>query len=359
MHARIFFNQLFMGLKIYTRVPMAIFWLVAFPIVMFVGLGLMLSGKGDDGIKLVWARDTAAASSASAGDDALQTALKERGLKIEIVSQAEAEARWQLGKMPAMLEGQGGHYKLRLNSYLPAQGSQIEALVQQSYLMVQARARGAIDLDRIPITLTSPGGHQGGPYVAYLLPGLMGLNLLMMGVFSVGMVDVTLREKGGYKRLATTPLPRHVYLAAQVCVRLIVVLASASILMSVGAAMFGVYNQGSYLNLLVLILLGTACFISMGYVLASFARTADTYGGLANMVFLPLMMLSGVYFSLDSAPTWLQRGADILPLAPLLKALRGVFNDGASLSSESHALAIVIVWTVLLFILATKRFKSV
>jgi ABC-2 type transport system permease protein len=181
----------------------------------------------------------------------------------------------------------------------------------------------------------------------------------MMGVFSVGMVDVTLREKGGYKRLATTPLPRYVYLAAQACVRLIVLIVSAGILMSVGASLFGVYNQGSYLSLLLLVLLGAACFISLGYVLASFVRSTDTYGGLSNMVFLPLMMLSGVYFSLDSAPTWLQRCADVLPLAPLLKALRGVFNDGASLASEGHALAVVAGWTVLLFILATKRFRWV
>jgi ABC-type multidrug transport system permease subunit len=359
MLARIFFNQLYMGLKIYLRVPMAIFWLIAFPIVMFVGLGLMLSGNADTGIKLVWARDALTATSTSTEDNAMQTALGERDLKIEIVPLADAEARWQLGKMPAMLEGKDGHYKLRLNSYLAAQGSQIEALVQQSFLMVQARARGMVEVERIPIALTSPGGHQGGPYTAYLLPGLMGLNLLMMGLFSAGMVDVTLREKGGYKRLATTPLPRYVYLAAQVCVRLIVVIVADCILMLVGAMLFGVYNQGSYLSLLLLVLLGAACFISLGYVLASFVRTTDTYGGLANMAFLPLMMLSGVYFSLDAAPTWLQRGADFLPLAPLLKALRGVFNDGASLAAENSALAIVIGWTLLLFVLATKRFRWV
>ncbi len=355
MHARIFFNQLRMGLKIYLRLPAAIFWLVAFPIVMFTGLGVVLGGKGDTSIKLVWMQT----ASATAADSALQQALGERGLRLEILTPADAEARWQLGKLPAMLEGQDGHYQLRLNSYLASQGSQIDALVQQSFLMVQARAHGAADLARIPDVMASPGGHRGGPYSAYLLPGMIGLNLLMMGLFSAGMVDVTLREKGGYKRLATTPLPRSIYLGAQVCVRLIVVIVADCLLMLVGATLFGVYNQGSYLSLLVLVMLGAACFISMGYLLASFARSVDTYGGLSNMLFLPLMMLSGVYFSLDDAPGWLQRGADLLPLSPLLKALRGVFNDGASLVSESHALMIVAGWTLLLFVLATKRFKWV
>jgi ABC-2 type transport system permease protein len=331
------------------------FWMVAFPIAMLLGLGVVFGGKGDSGIKLTWAQQ----APASAADTALQQALSERGLVMNIVTPAEGEARWQLGKMPALLEGQGGHYTLRINSYLGAQGAQIDALVQQSYLMVQARARGAAELDRIPTTMASPGGHHGGPYAAFLLPGLLGLNLLMMGLFSTGMVDVTLREKGGYKRLATTPLPRSVYLAAAVCVRLIVVIIAAIMLMAVGAMIFGIYNQGSYLSLLVLVVLGAACFISMGYVLASFARTVDTYGGLSNLVFMPMMMLSGVYFSLDSAPDWMQRATDYLPLTPLLKALRGVFNDGATLASESQALMIVSVWTVLFFVAATRRFKWV
>jgi ABC-type multidrug transport system permease subunit len=257
------------------------------------------------------------------------------------------------------LEGQDGHYGLRLNSYLGAQGMAIEALVQQGFLTAQARAQGAVDLARIPVVTSSPGGHHGGPYAAFLLPGLMGLNLLMMGVFSTGMVDVTLREKGGYKRLATTPLPRHIYLAAQLCVRLIVVIASAGTLMLAGALVFGIYNQGSYLSLLALLMLGAACFISLGYFLASFARNVEAYQGIANLVFLPLMLLSGVYFSLDGAPIWLQRATDLLPLAPLLKALRAVFNDGAGLGSQGQGLAILAVWTLLLFVLATRRFKWV
>lgn len=355
MHARIYINQLLMGLKIYLRVPAAMFWIIAFPIAMLVGLGTVLGGSGDNTIKLVWAQPVAA----SADDVAFEKALTERGLTVEILPAAEAETRWQQGKMPAMLEGQGGKYSLRTNTYLAAQGLMINGLVQQAFLTAQARARGVGDLAQIPVVSSSPGGHRGGPYAAYLLPGLLGLNLLMMGLFSVGMVDVTLREKGGYKRLATTPLPRHVYLASQVSVRLIIAFVAAALLLLAGALVFGVTNQGSYASLLALVLFGAACFICMGYVLASFAKNVDTYGGIANMVLLPLMMLSGVYFSLDSAPQWLQTTVDFLPLTPLLKALRAVYNDGASLASVSPSLMILAVWTLLLFVAATRRFKWV
>jgi ABC-type multidrug transport system permease subunit len=181
----------------------------------------------------------------------------------------------------------------------------------------------------------------------------------MMGVFSTGIVDVTLRAKGGYKRLATTPLPRHIYLGAQLSVRLIVVIVAAGLLMLVGAIAFGIHNQGSYLSLLLVQMLGAACFISMGYLLASFAQTPEVYSGIANLTFLPLMLLSGVYFSLDAAPEWVQRGADLLPLTPLLRVLRAIFNDGAGLASQWTGIAVVAGWTLVLFALATRRFKWV
>ena len=355
MYLRMFLNQFWMSLKIIGRVPSAIFWLFAFPAVMLLGLGAVFSNAGGGGPKLVWAQ-TAQSSTA---DDFLQKALTERGVRLEIVAPADAEARWQQGKLAAMLEGDDGHYSLRVNSYLMMQAMQTEALVQQAYLTAQARAQGASDLARVPVTKSSPGGHHDGPYAAFLLPGLIGLNVLMMGLFATGMTDVTMRDKGGYKRLATTPLPRGIFIGAQLCVRLTTVIASAVMLMLVGALTFGIRNQGSYGAILVLIVLGGLCFASLGYLMGSFARNIESYSGLANLVFLPLMLLSGVYFSLDAAPGWLQKGADLLPLTPLLKALRAVFNDGASLASQGPPLAVLGGWLVLLFALAVKRFRWV
>jgi ABC-type multidrug transport system permease subunit len=353
MQWRIFRHQFWIGLKLNTRNRAALFWLFAFPSIMLLGLGLILNGSATKGASLVWAQS----ASAAAPDAMLRTALGERGLTVEILNPAAAEARWREGKLPALLEGQDGHYSLRVNTSLQDEGMQIEALTQESFLIAQARARGGAEPARMPVTVSRPGVHHGGPYAAYLLPGLMGLNLLMMGVFSTGMGDVTMRDKGGYKRLATTPLPRHVYLAAQVCIRLVVVTVSAALLMLTGAVVFGIYNQGSYLSLLALLMLGAACFISLGYVLASFARSVDAYNGIANLIYLPLMVMSGVFFSLDAAPAWLRYSAEILPLAPLLNGLRGVFNDGAGLASQAPALGIIAVWTLLLFGCATWRFK--
>jgi ABC-type multidrug transport system permease subunit len=354
MRSKIFFKQVQMGLTLYVREPSAVFWIVAFPVVMLLALGTVFGGK-DAGVKLVWVQ----ATPATPIDALLRAALAERGTVVEVETPADAEARWKLGKLPAMLLGQDGRYTLRVNSYLAAQAMPLEALIQEQYLVAQAHAQGVAEPARIPVVMSSPGGHQGGPYAAYLLPGLLGLNLVMIGIFFTGIVDVTLRAKGGYKRLATTPLPRWIYLGAQLCVRLIVVLIAAAVLMLIGALAFGIRNEGSYLTLACVQVLGAACFISLGYSLASFAKTPEAYNGLANVVFLPLMLLGGVYFSLDGAPAWLQRVADFLPLTPLLEVLRAIYNDGAGWTSQAHGIAIVAAWTLVLFALATRRFKWV
>ena len=350
---RVFSLLVGLGLRLYLRIPAAMFWIMGFPAVMLLGMGTVFGGKADTEVKLVWAQPVPGIAS----DDVLRKSLEEAGLTIEVLPPAEAEDRWRRGKLPAMLEGADGKVRLRINSYLLIQGRQIESMAQQGFLAAQAQARGVESPARIPVALESPSGHPLGSYAAFLLPGLLGLNLLMMGVFSTGIVDVTMREKGGYKRLATTPVPRHVYLAAQVCSRMIILLASGALLMGVGVLAFGVRNQGSYAALVAVLVLGSACFLSMGYFLGSLARTVETYGGIANLVFLPLMLLSGVYFTLDSAPRWLQRGAELLPLAPLLRILRGIINDGASLWGMGTELAIVGGWTLALFVLASRRFR--
>src|SRR6476659_2269225 len=97
----------------------------------------------------------------------------------------------------------------------------------------------------------------------------------------------------------------------------------------------------------------------MGFALSSFASTIETYGAISNLVFFPLMLLSGVYFRIDGAPRWMQSAVYVLPLAPFLRALRAFVNDGATLAVHGAGLAILGGWAVLSFALAVKRFRWV
>jgi ABC-type multidrug transport system permease subunit len=173
------------------------------------------------------------------------------------------------------------------------------------------------------------------------------------------MVTVSYREKGTYRRLAVTPLPRWVFLLGQILQRVTVVAAQTAVLLLAARLGFGIENQGSYLVFTGLVVLGTAAFLALGFALASFAATVETYGALSNLAFFPMMLLSGVYFRLDAAPQWLQTAVLVLPLSPYLRMLRSVFNDGAGLAGHGLDLAILLGWGVLCFAVAVKRFRWV
>ena len=228
-----------------------------------------------------------------------------------------------------------------------------------AFLVAQARIRGAAEPQRIPMVIESPGHAHSNNYAAFLVPGLVGLNLLSTGLFAVGMVTVAYREKGKYRRLAVTPLPKWVFLGGQILQRVTSVLLQTLLLLFAAWLGFNITNQGSYFLFTALVVLGTATFIAMGFALSSFASTVEVYGALSNLVFMPMMLLSGVYFRLDRAPQWLQKAVLILPLSPFLRALRAVFNDGATLREHTWGLAIVAAWAALSFVFAVRRFRWV
>jgi ABC-2 type transport system permease protein len=346
-------RQFVMEWKLYARDRVAMFWTFAFPVALLLGFGVMFRNGGGPSLTLV----RVLPAQAAAQDSALLKALEELHLKVQSLPKAEAEARWGRGETAAQLESDGPGYRLRLNSYLMAQAGATAGLVNQAWLVAQARLQGAPEPQRIPLTMESPGGRRASNYAAFLLPGLLGLNLVSMGLFSVGMVNVSYREKGKFRRLAVTPLPKWVFLLGLVMHRLTVTVIQAALLLLVGRLAFGIQNQGSYLDLLVVMAVGTACFMAFGFALSSFADTSEGYAAISNAFFFPMMFLSGVYFTLDSAPRWLQQAVIALPLSPFLKTLRAVFNDGAGLAGHGLALLLVAAWALAGFVLAVRRFR--
>lgn len=339
--------------RLYARDRIAMFWTMAFPVLLLLGFGTVF--RDSAGPKLALVR--VASATATAQDAALDQAMQDLHLSVQVLPRAEAEARWSRSEAAVLLEPEGPGYRLRLNSYLMAQAGATAGLVNQAWLVAQARLRGAPEPARMPLQVESPGRKRSANYASFLLPGLLGLNLVSMGLFSVGMVNVSYREKGKFRRLAVTPLPKWIFLLGQVLHRLTVTVIQAGILLLVGRLVFGIQNQGSSLDLLLAMTLGTGCFMAFGFALSGFAETSEGYAALSNLVFFPLMMLSGVYFTLDAAPRWLQHTVAALPLAPFLKTLRAIFNDGVGLSGHGLPLAIVAAWGLAAFLLAVKRFR--
>lgn len=341
--------------RLYSRDRGAMFWAFLFPVLMLSAFGVIFRSGGNTAMKLV----RVAPAHETARDRELLKALGESHLSIDTLPADEAERRWEKGETTAQLEAVGDGYRLRLNSYRIAQGQVAASAASQAFLVAQARMNGSPEPERIPIVVESPGHARAATYAAFLVPGLIGLNLLTMGLFAVGMVTVAYREKGKFRRLAVTPLPKWVFLMGQILQRVTLVAAQTALLLLVARLLFKIENQGSYLLFAGLVVYGTATFLAMGFALSSFASTVETYGAISNLVFFPMMLLSGVYFGLESAPRWMQNAVSLLPLAPFLRVLRAVFNDGATLAGHGAGLAVVGVWAVLLFLFAVKRFRWV
>lgn len=347
------FRQFLMEWKLYRRDRVAMFWTFLFPVLMLLGFGTIFRSGDTPRLSVVWVKP----SLQTAQDEALLRTLEQFHLKVQPLDPGEAEAKWSKGDTAVQLDFHEGAYRLRVNTYLLAQGQMTAQMIQQAFLVTQARLQGQPDPQLIRISTESPGHAKSANYAAFLLPGLLGINLVSMGLFSVGMVNVSYREKGKFRRLAVTPLPKWVFLLGQVLHRLTVTLIQTLLVLATGRLFFGISNQGSYLLLTLVMALGAACFMALGFALSSFAETSESYAAISNVLFFPMMLLSGAYFTLDSAPRWLQQVTIALPLSPFLKVLRSVFNDGSGLAGHGLGLAILLAWAGGAFLLAVKKFR--
>ena len=199
-----------------------------------------------------------------------------------------------------------------------------------------------------------PGRSLG--YIDFLVPGILGLTLMQLGLFSVSFGFVQLKRTGALRRLFATPTSPAYFLGAQVTSRLIIGLTQVFVLLGVGL-WFGLHLVGSIVLLLGVSLLGSIIFLAIGFAIAGWAKNEDQAAPLANLVSLPMTFLSGVFFSRDAMPDFLRTITDYLPLTYLNHALRTVVNDGAGVTDIGGDLLGMAVWAVIAFVIAVRLFK--
>ena len=169
-------------------------------------------------------------------------------------------------------------------------------------------------------------------YVDWLFPGILGMNMMFSCLFGVGYVVLRYRKSGFLKRLYATPLTAFEFLGAQVLSRLALILFVTAILYVGIGAIIGFHNAGSTLLLLLLAIIGALSMIALGLTIAARFASEELVGGLLNVLTWPMMLLSGIWFSLEGSPRWVQWVAHIFPLTHVLDAARAVMLDGAGLA---------------------------
>ena len=208
-----------------------------------------------------------------------------------------------------------------------------------------------------PVAPETAVAEPGGRYIDFLIPGLLGINLLGGGLFGVGFVTADMRVRKLLKRFQATPMRRSDFLLSLILSRLVFTLIDIGLLLAVAYWAFDIRVRGDFLAFLVLIVAGGACFAGVGLLVGSRARTIETAAGLMNAVMLPMYVLSGVFFSASRFPDWMQPFIQLLPLTVVNDGLRAIMNDGAGFESLGYPLLVVCLWSVVCFALALRIFR--
>ncbi len=192
--------------------------------------------------------------------------------------------------------------------------------------------------------------------ISYFVPSMLGLSVMQVGIFAA-IPLVADREKLILKRLAATPLRRWQLVGSNVLMRLLIAMVQAIIIIAVGTLAFGVEIVGSLLLTAGFVALGAVAFLSLGYVIASFAKTEDAANGMTSMIQFPMMFLSGAFFQIDQMPPFLQVIARLIPLTYLADALRQVMVGGAAFAPLYICAAVLLGWLVVCFGIASQKFR--
>jgi ABC transporter DrrB family efflux protein len=186
-------------------------------------------------------------------------------------------------------------------------------------------------------------------YMDWLFPGILGMNMMFSCLFGVGYVVLRYRKSGFLKRLNATPLTAFEFLSAQVLSRLALILFVTVVLYAGIGTIIGFHSAGSVPLLLLLALAGALSMIALGLTIAARFSSEELVGGLLNLLTWPMMLLSGIWFSLEGSPRWVQWVAHVFPLTHLLDAARAVMLDGAGLAQIAPNL-LYLAGTTLVFL---------
>ena len=213
------------------------------------------------------------------------------------------------------------------------------------------------DASRLFVFHAEPVDSRRLRYIDFLTPGIIALAIMQMGLFSVAFAFVQLKRQGILRRMFATPVSPASFLVSYSATRLVVSIMQTLILIGVAVLLFDVQVVGSILSLLAVTLLGAAVFITLGFAVSGWARTEEVAAPLANVVSLPMMFLSGIFFPREVMPEFLQSVTDYLPLTYLADAMRSISVDGAALWSQWYNLAGLAAWLVVSFALAVWLFR--
>jgi ABC-type multidrug transport system permease subunit len=316
------------------REPEAVFWVFIFPIIMTVGLGVAFRNRPQEEVAVDIRQGGLA-------ETTLEDLSKQPRFVVSIRDEESCRLRLRTGKTSLIITAHDTplpHYEYTFDPTRPD-----SVLARREADDVLQRASGRQD--------------PGSRYIDFLIPGLLGMNLMGGGLWGIGFVTVDMRIRKLLKRYVATPMKKRHFLGALIVSRLLFMMPEIAVLLVFARFAFGVVIQGSVLAVVFLILLGAITFAGIGLLVASRAQTIEAVSGLMNLVMMPMWLLSGIFFSSERFPAVVRPLIKALPLTALNDVLRSVMLEGSSLGNHPVELAILAAYGVVTFALALWWFR--
>jgi ABC-2 type transport system permease protein len=353
--------------RIFAREPSALFWTYGFPVVLALALGVAFRNRPPEPVEV--------AVEASPGSEPWRDALATNSqVHVRWLNPQEARNALRVGKVSLVVGRQDPHASGSPSEVLSTKegpgGEPAAAGLSRFYQFDPTRpesrmARAIVDdalqraegrADPTPVRdqlITEPGSR----YIDFLIPGLLGFNLMSAGLWGVGFVIVDMRVRKLIKRMMATPMSRAHFLLSFVLVRAVFLLGELPVLLCFAYWVFNVPIRGSILLILGLSALGSLMFAGIGLLIGSRAQNTHTVAGLVNLTSLPMLVTSGVFFSAARFPDGVQPIIRLLPLTALIESVRTVMLDGVGLAAVANQIGIMVAWGLISFVVALRLFR--
>jgi ABC-2 type transport system permease protein len=325
----------------FLREPEAVFWVFAFPVLLACALGLAFRSQGQ--------ADVLAGILAGERAGELKQALANGGgVRVRVMERPEADSALRHGAIHVLVIP-GDPVAYEFDPSRPE--SRVARYVVDERIQAAAGRQPVVRAADRPVTV------PGSRYIDWVVPGLLGMNIMGTGMWGVAFSVVQARGRKLLKRLMATPMRRSHYLLSHMLSRLLFLVLEVTALLGFARLVFGIPMNGSLFTLGGLCLLGAMTFSGLGLLVASRAKTVEGVSGLMNLVMVPMWIFSGVFFASENFPDVMQPFISLLPLTALNEALRGVMIDGTALSGLVKQGGILLAWTLVSFSAALRMFR--
>jgi ABC-type multidrug transport system permease subunit len=324
--------------KLILREPEAIFWIFIFPILLAVGLGIAFRNRPADVLQV--GATTTQLTQALAAD---------KGLTATAMDESEGTRALATGRILlfAIQRPDGVAYKFDDTN----PDARTARLLVDRAIQTAAGRREAVATENELVHET------GARYIDFVIPGLLGMNLMGSAMWGLGFSIVEARQKKLLKRMVASPMPRWQYLMSFLLSRLVLLTIEVAVFLGFARLAFGVPFRGSLPQLGLLCLLTSMAFSALGLLVSSRARTTEAVSGLMNLVMLPMWILSGIFFSASRFPAIVQPIVRALPLTAAIDAMRGNMLQGMSLAQLMLPTGILLAWFVVPFAVSLRIFR--